>query len=93
MVLLGAGLAGAIGLFAGPQRWAQRLCRWALWVTGLFFLLLAGILLVFALAGAWRGETETGAVLLFINFLCFPLLCAFLGLLAVCVWRVSRSKG
>ena len=93
MVFLGAVVTGTLGLILGPRRWIQRLCKWILWITGGFLLLLTGALLSFTVAGAQRGEIETGAVLLFVNLLCFPLLCAFLGLLAVCVWRVCPSKG
>lgn len=92
MVLLGAGIAGVVGLIIGPRPWAQRLCKWNLWITGIFFLLLVGTLLIFTVAGTLRGEIETGYVLLFINLLCFPLLCALVGLLAVWFWRVSPPK-
>lgn len=92
MVFLGAGAAAVIGLITGPRHWAQRLCKWTLWTTGIFLLLLTGTLLIFALAGTLRGEVETGWILLFINLLCFPLFCAFFGLLAVWIWRVSPPR-
>jgi hypothetical protein len=93
MVFSGALLAGGIGLITGPRHWIRRLCKWNLWITGIFFALLAGTLLLFTLSAALRGEIESAPALLFINLLCFPLLLVFLLLLAVWFWRVSPPKG
>lgn len=92
MVFLGALATGVIGVIAGPRQWSRRLCKWNLWTTGIFLVLLAGTLLLFTLASALRGEIEIASVLLFVNLLCFPLLLVLVVLLAVWFWRISPPK-
>lgn len=89
--VLGDVAATVLGLIAGPRPWIRRQCKWTLWISGIFLLLLAGTLLVFTLAATLRGDIETAPLFFFIIILCFPLLCAFLGLLAV--WFCCMSTG
>ena len=91
LILLCAVAAAVIGLFVGPRPWAQRLCKWTLWLTGTFLALLAAALLCFALAGVFRAEVTATPILLFAFLLCSPLLIVFLGLLTIWLGRVSSA--
>jgi hypothetical protein len=93
ILLLSALAVGIAGLVAGPRPWMQRLCRWSLRIMGAFLLLLGVTLLSFAGAGMFHAAVDPKAILLLVFGLCSPLLLVFLGLLTVCLCRVSPAAG